>query len=113
MSARDLAPAQEPARLHRQGENGGGVMLRPADQGSSRASGEAYGRWQKGGTQCLGAGSEALWYPLLSVICPEAAMLRSDVQGSNGFLELLGRPEGDLLRGLDLDRLTGLWIAPR
>ena len=38
--------------------------------------------------------------------------MRQGLQGSNGFIELLGRPEGDLLRGLDLDRLTGLRVAP-
>ena len=72
-------------------------MLQPADQGSSRASGEPYGRWQRGGTQCLGVGSEALWYALLSVICSEDMIMRPGLQGSNGFLELLCGPEGDLL----------------
>src|SRR4051812_13203796 len=37
---------------------------------------------------------------------------QSEIAGSDGFLQLLGRAEGDLLAGLDVDRLAGGGIAP-
>src|SRR5580692_7001922 len=46
--------------------------------------------------------------------CPESSgqpWLRSSDEISDGFLELLGGAEGDLLARLDLDRLAGRGIA--
>src|SRR4051794_23182663 len=47
---------------------------------------------------------------------PDAAIAESVIAPgepwSDRLLELLGRAEGDLLAGLDLDRLAGCWVAP-
>src|SRR3954454_16833496 len=52
----------------------------------------------------------ATWCPLLLVAAYRP--LRFGASRSDRLLELLGRPEGNLLAGLDLDRLAGCRIAP-
>src|SRR3954454_23689760 len=52
----------------------------------------------------------ATWCPLLLVAAYRP--LRFGASRSDRLLELLGRAEGDLLAGLDLDRLAGCRIAP-